>query len=545
MLLTNCIKCYIIQLSKTSYLTYKIYKIYLKGGIKMKKIMSVLLVFVMVFMLVSQIQTAKAAERQKIIFLCEKQEYAQSSVFIEFVLSKQAMGYATDIVVKPEFFTDVEKLRIWLQSQTYFILYAVGNLAFSEIQTMSDPKYPVPKLYWDASLWWPKFKFQYASGGTLPTTAPKILARIPVSSVNELESWLVVKDVVAKEIKGTVVALNLMNTQTSKLFSHYQYSRADNYKQMKELKTDLLKGTDFLVEKRGEDSLSNVSSEKQLDRKSFVESINKTNIGIISGTADQVGEFYYGKNDWLIPTPKLRSNVLSTAYLNQGKIVESDFLNQEDKISGKNRLIILQNFYNSSKDLEFLFKISRCVLSTYPNTLAFDLSQNDLGYLHYNISKKFLQGNIFANAIVDTIVGSAEIKNESKCDLVVWGDPLITVKDLTASAIPPKRMDFGFSRTFSCPFEEDVVFSNIPETTSFERKGKEYVFKSSTPIAGWYFNEPTIIDYVFSFSFKGKNTEGWVFVRMKIFNFWGTIKVPLFYLHLIIFCSIIILLDIN
>ena len=463
------------------------------------------IVFMLMFVLLmpiihKQIWYAKA-ETQKIIFLCEKQEYAHCSAFIEFTLLKRAMGYETSIEVKPELFLDTEKLRRWLGEQRYFLVYAVGNIDFFKTKIKDDPTYPIENIQWDAPYWWPRFKFQYVYGSNLPDSIPNILARISVSSVEELESWLLMKGIISKEIVATITATNIMNTQKSKLFSHFQYDNIENYDEMNKIK-GLFNNVEFLVEKRGINSLSISPKDKQIDKKSFVDSMNKSNLAIITSTAEPISEFYYEKKDSLLVVPGA-SNLLSSSYIEieRNSLVKEEFCNNNNEVNGNNRVIIMQNFYNTPDDLKMLMKMSRCVVAMNPNWLGFYADQLNLGNLQYEIVSKLLKGELLVNAISKSII------NWPIWEMIVWGDPLIGIQDLTSEK-SVKVIDAGFARDIVYQISSDISFSNLPDTITVEKKDGIYIFHSIIPVTTFFFNEPVVINGTLLFEFKEKDQKG-------------------------------------
>jgi len=459
--------------------------------------------------------------RQRVIFLCEKQEYASNSTFIEFTLKKRAMGYETIIEVKPELFVDSEKLRKWLGEQQYFLVYTVGNIDFFKTRVKNDLTYPIENIQWDAPYWWPRFKFQYVYESNLPDSIPNILARIPVSSVEELESWLLIKGIVSKEIVATVTATNVMNTQNSKLFSHFQYDNIANYDEMKKVK-GLFNNAEFLVEKRGINSLSISSKDKQIDKKSFVDSMQKSNLAILTSTAEPISEFYYEKKDSLLVVPGA-SNSLSSSYIEieRNSLVKEEFCDNNNEINGNNRVIIIQNFYNKPNDLNMLMKMSRCIVTMNPNWIGFYKDQSNLGNLQFEIVSKLLKGELLVNAISESII------NWPIWELVVWGDPLVDIQDLIFEK-PVKVINAGFARDIVYQISSDISFSNLPDTLTVEKKNGNYVFHSTIPVTAFFFNKSVIINGTLLFEFKEKDQKGWVFFRIKIFNFGGLQNPPFF-----------------
>lgn len=491
----------------------------------MVKRMLLVLISLLLALSLSAITVKAVPSQQTVIFLCEKQEYAASEMFQMFALTKHAIGYAVKTEVRPDLFLDIQKLRKWLGDNDYAVAYAIGNLGFVETQAREDRTYPIEKIKWDAPLWWPKFSFKNRADIALPNYAPKILARIPVDSVKELEAWISVSDVVSEEIRGVFVATNILTSQSSRLFPHYQYKGKSTYDQMKKSAL-LMKNYDLLVEKRGDNPLSTNTKEKQLNRASFVEAMNKSNLAILSATADAVSELYYEKKDVLVPIAKLRKT-LATSYLENNIVVEEDFWSSEDVIEKKNRIVLLQNFYNDTNDLQIMFKVSRCIVTMYPNTLFFHLAQNDKQALQLAILKKFLEeGNLLADAIVEGILESVAEDNNSKCDLVVWGDPLISASDLV-TVKEVKVLDAGFAREIYFQDDtEDIEFLNLPAEVSLKKDGNKYIVTISIPVTAFIMGKPLIIESMLVFEFQNKDKKGWVFLKMRIFNWGGFIAPP-------------------
>jgi hypothetical protein len=492
-----------------------------------RKAMVFLLVLVLLVSLVmyKNVRIVKAEpSRQRVIFLCEKQEYAYCEELVKFALIKKAMGYEINIQARPDLFVDVKQLRKWLSEQQYFVVYAIGVLDFYKTMAKSDSSYPVKEIKWDAPLWWPQFKFEYVYGSNLPDSFPKILARIPVTSVDELKSWLLTKGVISKDVVGVITTTHIVNTQKSKLFPSFQYDDVNNYEAMKRVNS-ILKNSEFLVEKRGVNSLSFTASEKQLNFDNFLQAMNRSNVAVLSSSTDPISELYFQKNDGLIAVPADRSNLLTTTYLNNdSKIVEEDYWSSKSEIQGNNRLIILENFYNSYSDLELILKSSRCVVTVSPSWLNFNTaSQSRLEKLQLNIVSQFLKGRLLADIITEFVVNQ-ECYNHS---MVVWGDPLILKEDLILTK-PTEKLDIGFSRSFVFPSNTDerIEFIGLPEEFKFEIKNKEYVFSCSTPVVTFFPGGYALGTMYFLFEFQKNKERGWVFLKLKILNLGGLKNPP-------------------
>ena len=500
-----------------------------------------LLLFVMVLLLVllpalqyDNVLAIQETQKKVILFVCQKPEFVCEAL-IEFVLSKKLLGYAVQIEVQPELFSQPNNFREWLEKQKYFMAYAIGKLSFFETQSVASLS-AVDLVKWDAPYWWPSHDFpDVYEKLKVPNSSPKILARLDVSFVEELTALLAVDDVISESIGGVVTATNIVNSQNSKKFPRYQYNNTDNYQGIKTL-TKLLKNVEFLVEKRGENALSSDSEEKQLNTDNFVESINKSNIGILNSTADQISEVYFEEKDWLLPVAKIRPNSLGTSYLEGNKIFESEYWKGEG-VKSNNRIILLQNFYSSGEDLKSLLQKTRCMVSLIPEWSEFDGEQTEWAAFQYRILSLFLKGEVLIDAISKTVM---EYENHFKTEVVIWGDPLITIQDLTVNN-KTEKIDLGFSRSFEFSSQPDDVieFGELPSDLKFETKNKKYIFSCATPVTifvpGWC----AIVNKYFLFEFRRNGERGRMFLKLKIFNF-GGLKNPLFYLLIFCFIGIII-----
>lgn len=465
-------------------------------------------------------ENVKAESRQRVIFLCQKEEFSSSLVLKRFISQKRAMGYETIVEVRPELFLEPVKLKAWLSKQEYFVIYAIGNLGFFPVSHV-ETSYPNKSILWDASYWWPAYDFKY--GGPLPTSAPKLLARIPVDNLKQLDKFLSVADVISEQLFAVVATTNVVSEQRSEMFPHYTYKAVSNYEPMRKISTLFGSSSTFLVEKRGDKPLSKKVVEKQLDSNVFIEALNKANVAVLTSTADKITEMYWEEKDSLKPIAKTR-NALATSYSKEGVVVEEDFLSDKDVVEKKNRLILLQNFYNRPEELNTVFNIARCVLSMYPNVIEFHRSQVDYANFKEGVLTSFLKGEILA----DSIIEQAKKDNESKTDFVVWGDPLIRKDDLLSN---PVEIDLGFKRQFVYEAGRQVDFINLPEVLTYETKDKEYSFRCLIPVAGFIvFDGNAVVEWFLFLEFQEKETKkrGWIFLKFKIFNFWGIPKSPLF-----------------
>lgn len=465
------------------------------------------------------------AETNKLLFVCEKPEYASSEALKWFVKSKEALGFETQLVVSPDVFNSPEAFRK-LIGEGYFVVYAIGVLKFAESPVVKDYPFPISKIKWDAPYWWPGHEFiDRFYLRSVPNEPPTIVARIHVNNASELESWIVIPNVVSRELNGMFASARILNQQKSKLFPHFEYDEvSDTYSH------DDFKGFKILSEKRGKSSQPG----EQLSAASFKTTFSSSNLAVISSTADRVQEVYYKKEDMLFPVAKTR-DVFATAYLDQGTNIKEETFFSESEGLGKNRVILLTNFYNEPSDLDFVFNVSRCVVTNYPGGLFFDVTHNNRSRLYQEILKKFINGEMLAVAIQDVITESRVIMNEAKFDFVVWGDPLITRESLSKA---DSLMDIGFLRSFSFSKEKEVDFVNLPDFLSFVRDGEVYRFKCSIPPVAFFLFGDLVLEKSFLLEFQEKETgqKGWIFLKLKILNLWGIPKSPFYIVFNYFFC---------
>lgn len=484
-----------------------------------------LLIVIVVFSLFSSFMSfgyVNAKDTKTILFLCEKEEYSSSKEFLKWVQAKKKFGDVSVLVDKNLF--NAFKLKRFLADQDFYLTYVIGSLNFFETLVSKDDGFPVDFVSWDAPLWWSREKFSNMIDDELPTSKPNIVARIPVNSVEDLEKFLSLGESELDPNGALFVSTNVLNTQKSKLFPHYEHKGVNTYDFVSTVAAKSNLKPRFLAEKRGDYPLS--KKVEQLERDLFVDSLITSEIVLLSSTAEIISEGYFEEKDSLIPIPETRRE-LATSYVSSGKIVIEDFFAPTDaeKIKNKNRLIISQNFYSEVADLGALLSSSRCLVTTYPKTLFFNVSQKDLAEVHAAILEKFLKGGVLADAITNSIFELN--KNYSRCDLVVWGDPLITS---TFDRDEVKEMDISLKRNFNYIHDGDIIFVNLPEFVSYTKRENEHIFQCSLPVVVFFnYSRDAIIENYFFLEFQGEKEKGWVLVKYKILNFWGIEKSPFFY----------------